>query len=279
MDFPVALGGCKNQGNSYDCCEYDLSVFDEKQEEDTIIEFENTLVRLHHCSLSETHSNVLTQYAGMKVILDEKWELHMLLAKIAEKKEQIYTDYMKNCLIDALFCITKSREGLKNSDPFSSSWIKCASFYLADAISLHNYIKPSPAHFLQNIRNLSTNKISEKFSIVNDCIGIERATQSLLERMCKSTIGFSDMVEGNEHSKIIETKYNYFIQNSLLADCYFYLGYINRNNIIKIKNKISKKPELIHILKVAFDVENDPLIIEKQANIIYDATNEILSFK
>ena len=276
-DFPVGLGGCQNQGTSYDCCEYDLSVFDEKNEPDTIIEYENSLVTIHHCSLSETHSNVLAQFSGMKIIHDEKWELRMSLSKIDAKKDQIYKDYMKNCLIDSLFCITKSREGLKTSDPFASCWINCAAFYLADAILLHHLIRPSPAHFLQNIRTLENNKISEKFSVVNECIGIERSTPVLLERMCKSTIGFSDMTEGNDHSKIIQTKNNYFLKNSLLTDCYFYLGYVNRNNIIKIKDSLTKKPELIHVLKIALDIENDPSIIEKQANMLYEATDEILS--
>ena len=276
-DFPVGVGGCQNQGTSYDCCEYDISVFDEKKEPDTIVEFENNLVAIHHCSLSETHSNVLVQLSGLKIINDEKWELRMTLSRIEEKKDQIYKDYMKNCLIDSLFCITKSKEGLKTSDPFASCWIKCAAFYLADAILLHHLIRPSPAHFLQAIRTLENNKISDKFSIVNECIGIERATPVLLERMCKSTVGFSDMIEGNDHSKIIQTKNDYFLKNSLLADCYFYLGYINRNNIIKIKDTLLKKPELIHILKVGFDIENDPSVIEKQATILYEATNDILA--
>ena len=45
--------------------------------------------------------------------------------------------------------------------------------------------------------------------------GIERATESLLSRMLKSTCGFSDMVEKNQNSIIIEKKANYLIQNSL----------------------------------------------------------------
>ena len=35
--------------------------------------------------------------------------------------------------------------------------------------------------------------------------------------MCKSTIGFSDMVEGNDHSKIIQAKNDYFLKNSLVG--------------------------------------------------------------
>jgi hypothetical protein len=87
---------------------------------------------------------------------------------------------------------------------------------------------------LENLRHFEKNKINENFSIVNDSIGIERATPSLLSRMCKSTMGFSDMVEQNDHSKIIQKKNDYFLKNSLISDCYFYLGYTNRNNQLTI---------------------------------------------
>lgn len=276
-DFPAAIGGCQNQQTSYDCCEYNVSVFDERTEPDTVVEFDGKLVSIHHCSLSEIKSNVLAQFAGMRIVHDEKWELRMLLSRIDAKKNRIYKDYMRNSLIDSLFCITRSREGLKTSDPFSPCWIKCAAFYLADAILLHHLVRPSPAHFLQSMRELKDDRISEKFSIVNECIGMERSTPVLLDRMLRSTVGFSDMIEGNDHSKIIQAKSDYFLQNSLLSDCYFYLGYVNRNNIIKIKNDIPKRPELIHVLKVAFDIESDPLVIEKQAGMLYEAVSYVLS--
>ena len=130
---------------------------------------------------------------------------------------------------------------------------------------------------LEQVRELKKNRINENFSIVNDCIGIERATPSLLTRMCKSTMGFSDMVEANNHSKIIQKKCNYLVKNGLLADCYFYLAYINRNNMIKIKDILQQKPEFIHVLKVGFDVENDYSKIEQQANLLQKTANEILS--
>jgi len=28
---PVGMGGCKSQGHSYDCCEYDITIFDGKR--------------------------------------------------------------------------------------------------------------------------------------------------------------------------------------------------------------------------------------------------------
>jgi hypothetical protein len=97
-----------------------------------------------------------------------------------------------------------------------------------------------------------------------------------LERILKSTIGFSDLVENNNHSKIIQGKHDLFIKNSMLSDCYFYLGYINKENFVKIKDKIASQPDLIHILKVAFDIETDSNLLEHQAKLIQKSCNTIL---
>lgn len=276
-NFPAGLGGCKAENKSFDCCEYNITIFDNKKDHDSIIEYENELVKIHHGFLSENNSNVLIQYNNMKILFDEQWELRMLLSKINEKKQAIFTDFAKSCLIDVLFCASKTKDGLQNSDPFASSWVKCGAFFLADAVSGFNSQRPSPTHMLEQIRALEKNRTNQSFSVVNDCIGIERATPSLLSRMCKSTIGFSDMVEKNNHSKIIQKKYDYLINNGLLSDCYFYLDYINRNNMIKIKDALQQNPELIHVLKVGFDIENDSSKIEQQANLLQKTANELLS--
>lgn len=276
-NFPIGLGGCKNENQSFDCCEYNITIFDNKKADDSIIEYVNKLVKIHHGFLSETNSSVLIQYYKMKILFDEQWELRMLLSKINEKKQAIFRDYSKSCLIDALFCASKAKDGLHNSDPFASSWVKCGAFFLADAILGFNFQRPSPTHMLEQIRALEKNRINQSFSTVNDCIGIERATPSLLSRMSKSTVGFSDMVEKNNHSKIIQKKYDYLIDKGLLSDCYFYLNYINRNNMIKIKNTLQQKPELIHILKVGFDIENDASKVEQEVGLLQKTTNELLS--
>jgi len=275
--FPIALGGCKNEGNSFDSCEYDIIVFDDKDEKESIIDYENEMVRLHHGSMKETRHEILAQYNNLQILLDEKWDLKIFLSQISEKKDKIFNAYMKSCLIETAVCATKTKECIVNSNPFGSSWIKCATYFLADAITLSNNTRLSPAHMLEHLREFGKSKINENLNIVNECIGIERATPSLLTRMCKSTMGFSDMVEKNSHSKIIQNKHDYFVKNSLLSDCYFYLGYINRNNFMKIKDSLHRNPELIHILKVAFDVENDMTRLEQQANILHKTSNELLS--
>ena len=271
--YPVGLGGCKNQGKSYDCCEYDITVFDGKKEE-SFLECDEDFYHIHHGTLQETSPDILLQYDGMAVLLDEQWELHMLLSKIKEKKQQISNAYVKNCLVEAGVCITKARQGF--NDPYSSSWVKCAAYFLADAISVLNSHRPSPMHMLGILRELPKNKINSTVSVITDSIGIERSTSSLLSRMFKSTLGLSELVEGGFHSKIISRKYQYLIKNSLFSDCYFYLCYINRNNFKKVQD-IDRKPELIHLLKIGFDLENDTSKIEFYANNLEDATNSLLS--
>jgi len=252
-----------------------ITIFDDKKQKESFLESDGTFYHIYHGMLQETSPDILLQYDGMTILLDEQWELRMLLSKIKEKKEQIFNAYIKNCLVEAGICITKTKNGL-NTDPYSSSWLKCAAYFLADAVSVLNFQRPSPVHMLKILRESNKNKINELISPITESIGIERATPSLLSRMLKSTIGFSDLIEDNSHSKIISQKYRYMVENSLFSDCYFYLGYINRNNFKKIQD-LHRKPELIHMLKTGFDLESDITKIESEATKLHKSTNYLLS--
>ena len=274
-DYPVGMGGCRNNDHGYDCCEYDITVFDGKKQKESILEYDGIFYQIYHGSLTETSPDILLQYHNMTILYDEQWELRILLSKIKEKKEQIFNSYVKNCLIEAGICVTKAKNDL-GTNTYASSWIKSGAYFIADAISVMNSQRPSPVHMLKFLREFDKNKINEFISVVTELIGIERATPSLLSRMSKSTMGFSDMVENNTHSKIIGQKYHYLKNHSLLSDCYFYLGYVTRNNFMKIQN-LHRKPEFIHILKTAFDLESDTAKIESRADELQQAANSLLS--
>ena len=275
--FPVGLGGCRSDGVNFECCEYNIVVFDDKKEYESVHEVEGELIKLHHGSLSETNSGILRQMQDTKILSDDQWKLGMFLSQIKEKKDKISNSYIQSCLVDAGVYTTKAREGVKTSDPLAPLWLKCGAYFLSDAISLINSKRPSPTHMLDFMRGFEKNRINESLAVVHQCLGIERATTSLLSRMIKSTIGFSDMVEANGHSKIIQKKYDYLLENSLLSDCYFYLGYTNRNNMIKIKDTIHHNLEYMHILKVALDAESDSLVVDRQAVSILKTINEMVS--
>ncbi|MDH3657170.1 MAG: hypothetical protein OEM77_03440 [Nitrosopumilus sp.] len=274
--FPVGLGGCRISDCCFDSCGYDVVVFDGKSKPKKIVKSGDKFLVIHHASLSETQSKKLLQYDKLQIIQDESWDLQMLLLKIKEKRSVLFADFAKNCLIESLFCCQKTKEAIQNSDMFAPCWQKCASFYLADGISSLNHQRPSPSHMLDLLRKLDQRQINEHISVATQTVGIERAIPSLLERMLKSTIGFSDLVEQNNHSQIIQQKHDFFVKNSMLSDCYFYLGYINKENFVKIKDTLSREQDLIHILKIAFDVESDPNLLLPHIDLIQKSCNAIL---
>ena len=273
--FPIGLGGCRISNFHFDSCGYDVVVFDGKSEPEKIIKSGDEFVIIHHASLSETLSKKLLQYDKLQIIHDESWDLRMLLSKINEKRSSLFTDFAKNCLIESMFCCQKTKDAIQTSDVFAPCWQKCASYYLADAISSLNHQRSSPSHMLDLIRKFEKSPINEHISVITQTVGIERATPTLLERMLKSTIGFSDLIEKNNHSQIIQQKHDFFVKNSMLSDCYFYFGYLNKENFIKIKDTLSREQDLIHILKIAFDIESDSNLLLLQAELVQKSCNDI----
>jgi hypothetical protein len=270
----VGLGGCKVHQTTLDCCEYNLTVFDDLTQKDTITTLDDQIIRIHHGKIDESRSDILQKYESMQILSDPQWDLRTLLTNIKEKQDKIRNTCAKSCFVDAAFFATKAKQSL--DDPFSAIWIKCAAYLICDGLVLLNAKPRSPTHMLGFIRKFVKNTKNITFSGIEEIIGLERATPSLLERMMKSTIGFSDMTENNNHGVIIQKKYEYLIANSLLSDCYFYLGYLNKNNIISIRDSIHKKPDLIHVLKTALDLEHDPTKLEQQTTLIHKTANNLI---
>ncbi len=275
-DFPIGLGGCRLSENYFDSCGFDMIVFNGKSDSDKIIQFDNEFVLIHHATFSETQSKKLLQYDNLQIIQDDSWDLRMFLSKIKEKRNSLFTDLAKNSLIESLFCCQKTRDAIDTSDVFASCWQKCASYYLADAILSLNHQRLSPSHNLGLLRKLEKSSINENISIIEQTVGIQRTTPVLLKRMLKSTIGFSDLIEQNNNSKIIQQKYDFFVKNSMLSDCYFYLGYVNKENFVKIKNTLNRQQDLFHILKIAFDIDADSNLLLQQAALIQKSCNDLL---
>ena len=274
--YPVGLGGCHAEQTNLDCCVHDITIFDQSGIPESVIEKDSQFFKIHHCTLTENRVEILIQLHHMQILYDEQWELKMFLAKIREKHESILKAFTKSSIIESQICLTKAKNVLDKSDPFVSSWIKSAGYFLVDAIlSLNNY-RPSPSHMLGILRNLKSNQINEMLPIVLDSLGLERSTPSLLRRMSKSTVGLSDLVEKNNNSKIIQHKINCFLDKSLFSDCYFYIGYVNRNNFYRIKNSLDKFPEIIHILKTGFDLEYDSSAFETDIQSLHEVAQILL---
>ena len=72
-NYPVGMGGCKSQGHSYDCCEYDITIFDDKKQKESFLESDGVFYHIYHGTLQETSPDILLQYYGMTILLDEQW--------------------------------------------------------------------------------------------------------------------------------------------------------------------------------------------------------------
>ena len=275
-DFPIGLQNEVILDPNFEPREYLLVVFDEKSEPNKIVNYDNEYVIIHHASLSEIQSKKLLLYDKLQIIQDESWDLRMLLSKINERRESLYIDYAKNCLIESMFCCQQTRESVELSNVFAPCWQKCASYFLADAICSLNHKKPNPFHMLYFLRNFDQNLVNKHITVATQTVGIERATPTLLDRMLKSTIGFSNITEKNDHHKIIQKKHDFFVKNSMLSDCYFYLGYVNKENFVSIKNTLNRQEDLIHILKIAFDVEADSHLLLQCVDSIQNSCNTLL---
>lgn len=295
-DFPSGLGGCRSaagaRGGSHPCCEYNVSVFDDRAEPDTVVVVQPgggaapanaapanaaPAYVIHHCSLNETRSSVLAHIDGLDVVNDSGWELHTALAHLRERRTAILADYSRNCLADAMFCVSRASDALASSDPLAACWSKCAALYLADALLLAHGVRPRPAHLLHDIRSLPGAGPSKRFSIVNECAGAERASPVLLERMRAAAAGLSDMAEGNGRSAVIGAKASYLAGASMHADCYFYLCHVCRGVLARHAGEIVQRPELAHILCTALDAEADMQAVEMHASAVRSAAERMLS--
>ena len=274
---PIALGGYESDDFDIDCNIHNLVLFDRKDISDKITTHESKTLKISHGTLSETNPESLIHYQNLEIIQDPEWELKMFVSKIKEKKDVLFLSSSKNALVESQLSLSKAKNAFEHDDPFVSCWIKCAITSLIDSILLQNNILPYPAQALSLMRNLkqkNTNQFVDKIIAES---GIERATSSLLSRMLKSSSGFSDMIENNQNSSIIEKKANYLIQNSLFADCYLYLIYQNRNNFYKIKDSLDKNSDKIHVLKTAFDLTITSSELSGTIDSLSDISKSLLS--
>lgn len=274
---PIALGGYNSDSFDIECSIYNVVIFDGENTSDEIITHESKTLKVTHETLSQTNSKTLLSYENLQIIQDEQWDLKMLISKIQEKKEILFSTSAKNSLVESQFALSKAKNALETDDPFVSCWIKCATISLIDSILFQNQITPNPIHSLSSLRNLKQKEINQFSDKIIAETGIERSTKSLLSRMLKSSCGFSDMVENNHNSMVIEKKSNYLIQNSLLSDCYLYLIYQNQNNFYKIKNSLNRNSDKIHILKTAFDLTSSSSELHTSIDSMYHITNELLT--
>lgn len=253
--LPAGLVGCRARGGHFGGCAHDIAVFGGKGGADEAVGHGGDVALIRHASLAEADSGRLLGFLDLEVIQDESWELRMMASRIRAKSGRLFADAGRGCLVESLLCCERARAAAGRDDPFAPFWQKCASCYLADALLYLNRTVPGPSHALDSLRGQEKSPLNEHIGVATGSVGIERATPTLLSRMAESTAGFAKMAGRGAHSDIVRRQHALFVEGSMLADCYFYLCYVNRDSLAGLGGAAGRTRDYDHVLKVAFDAE------------------------
>ena len=202
---PVGFGGCRAGGSHFEQCDYNVTVFDGPGPDE-----HRGLVRVSHADLSDMRPEAAVHYLGMRVLRDDSWELGTALSAL--RPEPVLSAYARGRAVEAAMCCTRS-EGEKGWR--SAMWTKAAALHLSEAVMAFSGQRPSPTHGLAALRGGPGLAVRAE-------LGLERASPTLLSRMCESVIGVAESAGVGLPPKAVRAKREAMV--SAPAACYLYLA-------------------------------------------------------
>lgn len=199
---PAGLGGCRARGQSLDQCDYNLTVFDGPGPD----EYRGP-ARISHAALSDMRPERSVHYLGMRVLRDESWDLRTALASL--KPGPVLSAYSRGRAVEASMCCARAESC---DGPLSALWAKAGALHLAEAAMAAAGSGPSPTHGLAALRG----------SPVLGELGLERASPTLLGRMCESVVGISRCLGSGPPPEMLRAKRE--AMASAPAACYLYFA-------------------------------------------------------
>ena len=109
-DSPIGIGGYDSDEFDTDCEIYNVLVFDGKTVNDEIIQHNSRIIKISHKNLSENNSETLINFSNVEIIHDEQWDLKMLLSKIQEKKDTLFSTSAKNTIVESQLALSKAKK-------------------------------------------------------------------------------------------------------------------------------------------------------------------------
>lgn len=266
-NFPIALTGCRATNLALDCCEYDFVVLhDEKIYE--LLKIDTGYAEIHSIGKENIHA-LAPLLQNMQVINDPSWELATLKQDVDKIMSKALSAYARNLAVEALFYANKSR----TTNKLSSLWLKCAGYYYLESMIAKNGSRPMPTHMLEQIR--LSNENVEGITIANACLGLERANRSSVSRSMEAAIGLDEKIVKTD-KEVVSRKAQFLLKSNMYTDCYFYLGYIARNAILKLVSKKRDMRDYIFMINIAMDLTTDQSYISKLSNDLIGACNALL---
>jgi hypothetical protein len=176
--------------------------------------------------------------------------------------KRIFLSAAKRRAVDSLFNVSKT--STSKSELNLSLNLKMAAYELIEAILLISEIRPMPIHELNQLRQLEIRKdfIKEAIQLCIECIGIERATRTIINR---SFNALKEIFKERYDIALIESKIEFLVEQGLIADCYYYIGRLVCNHLEK--KGYAYQLDYQKLNSIALDLTNDYENI-KRSNLI-----------
>jgi hypothetical protein len=229
----LALIGCRadNSNLSYECCEYDIAVLAKNGNGlgNSITQIGKE--KLEFLDFSNYNQNEISLLNMKKV--ENKTSSLLIPHKDSIRKtdiKRIFLSAGKRRAVDSLFNVSKT--STSKSELHLSLNLKIAAYELIEAILLISEIRPMPIHELNQLRQLEIRKdfIKEAIQLCIECIGIERATRTMINR---SFNALKEIFKERYDIGLIESKIEFLVEHGLIADSYYYIGKLVCNHLEK----------------------------------------------
>lgn len=248
----MALVGCRADAPnvSYDCCEYDIAIFGENESN-----AQNKIVKLGNDTLEfqgfPKQSNDILLYKMIRMITGDD----LLISPPRYSETDIKRSFKaagKRRIVDALFNVSKN--SINKAELNSALNLKKAAYGLLEGILLMSEVRPMPIHELNQLRQLEVKKdiINEAIQTCIECLGVERATRTILNRSFRA---LKEILKERYDVELLSSKIEFLLNHKLLADCYYYIGRLVCSHLEQKDN--SSQMNYYKLNRIALDLTSD----------------------
>jgi hypothetical protein len=263
IPYPVGLVGCRciKPGISFECCEYDLAIFNEHGNIIRTIKTGKYNIRL--ITLSALH-NLKDPLILKDMILlqdDSKFILSSAINGVTPADYQMMlTAFGRRAMINCLFHCDRINNTIRTQPLLSSLWIKISAYDFLEGILALSGLKPMPIHELCQIRRLTIfrQEIADAVLAALECIGVKRATRYVILR---SFEGISQMNSNGHNRDVAYSKIEYLLKRGMMSDCYYYVCKIGRCILVNKSEEFCKK--YLKPIQISMDLDSDLQRMEK----------------
>jgi hypothetical protein len=265
-DLELALIGCRADSShiSYDCCEYDVAIIgsNENGYDKKIVRLgDNTIEFLYFPNYQNYGHPDISLFNMIK--LEKSSDLFISPQPPEIDRKSWYIAAGKRRVVDSLFNVSKNSSA--KAELNSSLNLKIAAYDLIEGILLLSQTRPMPIHELNQLRQVEVHKdfINEAIQVCIECLGIERATRTIINRSFKA---LKEILKERYDVELLSSKVDFLLKQGLLADCYYYIGKLVCSHLEKKDNASQLNYHKLN--SIALDLTSDYEKVKKLSALI-----------